>query len=55
LRAMLEHPTDVRSTVEVGRWIIETIHDSRPWRVIVEPDPTERLLVVVTAYPVDPK
>ena len=30
--------------------MIETTHQGRPWIVIVEPDPAESLLVIVTAY-----
>ena len=33
------------------RWIIQTRHGTRPWEVIVEPDPLEEVLVVITAYP----
>jgi hypothetical protein len=32
---------------------METRHAGGPWEVIVEPDPTEENLVVVTAYPVE--
>jgi len=32
---------------------VETSHGSRSWEVIVEPDPEDRLLVVITAYPVN--
>ena len=47
LRAMLE-----QAEVE-GRWVIETRHRRHRWHVIVEPDPVEHLLVVVTAYSVE--
>jgi hypothetical protein len=33
--------------------MIDTTHAGRPWVVIVEPDPAERLLVVVTVYEVN--
>ncbi len=36
-----------------GRWVIETWHRRETWHVIVEPDPHEQLLVIVTAYPVE--
>ena len=53
LRTMLEHATRVRAGEEPGRFVIETLHGSEPWEVIVEPDYAERLQVVVTAYPLD--
>ena len=28
------------------------LHERHPWEVIVEPDDFEKLLVIVTAYPV---
>lgn len=53
LRTMLEHAEAYRMDVVEGRWVIETRHRRNPWHVIVEPDASESLLVVVTAYPVD--
>lgn len=52
LRAMLESARRYRRDVVPDRWIIETRHRRKPWEVVVEPDPTVRLLVVITAYPV---
>jgi hypothetical protein len=52
LRAMLEQAEGHHLDVVEGRWVIETRHRRHRWHVIVEPDPVERLLVVVTAYPV---
>lgn len=51
LRAMLERAASYRPDVVEGRWVIETRHRQQNWAAIVEPDPIERLLVVVTAYP----
>jgi hypothetical protein len=51
LRRMMEYPGRLRADVVEGRWIIEAWHDGRPWHVIVEPDFDERVVVVVTAYP----
>lgn len=50
LRAMLERAESYRPDVVEDRWVIETRHRQQNWEVIVEPDPVERLLVVVTAY-----
>ena len=51
LRLMLEQATGTRPDVVEGRHVIETALREGPWEVIVEPDDTEQLLVVVTAYP----
>ena len=53
LRTMLAAATSDRLDVVEGRWRIETHHRWVPWRVIVEPDASDRLLVIVTAYPVE--
>ena len=53
LRTMLERAQDSHPDVIEGRWVIVTQHRRQPWHVIVEPDPTVQLLVVVTAYPVE--
>ena len=37
------------SVVE-NRFMIQTTHRGRPWIIIAEPDPEERVLVIVTAY-----
>ena len=36
-----------------GRFVIETRLRGQLWEVIVEPDPAEEPLVVITAYKVD--
>ena len=51
LRLMFEHGLGCRANHEEGRWVIETKHGVHPWEVIVEPLPDERILLVVTAYP----
>ena len=53
LRAMLQRATGFTSDHVAGRYAIQTRHKRGPWVVIVEPDLDLRLLVVVTAYPVD--
>jgi hypothetical protein len=52
LRTMLKKATSYREDIEDGRWAIETRHQKRPWEVIIEPDNANKLLVVITAYPV---
>jgi hypothetical protein len=53
LRAMLTDPEALREDTEPGRWVVVTRHRGRPWEVIVEPEAEPRLLVVITAYPVE--
>lgn len=53
LRDMLEQAHGYRPDAVEGRWVIEARHRRERWEVIVEPDPTAALLVVVTAYPVE--
>jgi len=52
LRAMLEEAKSFRRDFQEGRWIVETIHHGKPWEIIVEPDESAQLLVIVTAYSV---
>ena len=49
-RAMLERATDFRPDDEPERYVIMTTHGDAPWEVIVEPQPLENVLLVVTAY-----
>jgi hypothetical protein len=53
LREMLAQAQEYSPDVEAGRWVIATRRRRRRWEVIVEPDADARLLVVVTAYPVE--
>ena len=55
LREMLETASDYEADHAQGRWLIHTIHSDRPWDVVVEPDESLKLLVVVTAYPTESK
>ena len=34
-----------------GRFVVNTLKEGRSWEVVVEPDWTDRVLLVVTAYP----
>lgn len=36
-----------------GRFVVFTRLDQRDWEVVVEPDPIDRVLLVITAYPRD--
>ncbi len=52
LRGMLQHARTYRPNIVEGRWVIEARQQGQPWEIIVEPDESEQLLVVITAYPV---
>jgi hypothetical protein len=52
LRAMLEAATGYHKDVAPGRWVIEAKRGREAWEVIVEPDESLKILVVITAYPV---
>ena len=52
LRTMLEDASGYHRNDEPGRWIIETRHVGRAWEIIVQPVLHDRVVVVVTAYPV---
>jgi hypothetical protein len=53
LRDMLERATAYREDVLAGRWVIETRHRKQPWEVVLEPDGSAKLLVIITAYEVN--
>jgi hypothetical protein len=51
LRGMLEVASGFRRDPAVlGRFIIETMHGGARWEAVVEPQPAEQVLLVVTAY-----
>lgn len=53
LRRMLERASALRNDVVEERFVIETRHNGKDWEVIVEPDATDKLLVIVTAFAVE--
>ena len=53
LRRMLERASRYRDDIIEDRFVIEARHATHAWEVIVEPDPERRLLVVITAYPLE--
>ncbi len=52
LRIMLDDAREIEPEPE-GRYRIVTQRDTRIWEVIVEPDFTDQVLLVITAYPRD--
>ena len=53
LRIMIASASSLREDQEPGRWVVETSRGVRLWEIIVEPDDSTKLLVVITAYPVE--
>jgi hypothetical protein len=53
LRSMLEHARSLERDIVAGRWLIRASYRQRTWEVVVEPDARKRLVVVITAYPVE--
>lgn len=53
LRGMMADATALKPNHEPSRWVVETTLAGKLWEVIVEPDHADRVLVVVTAYPVE--
>lgn len=52
LRDMLDRVKGYESDEIEGRYVIHTQHHREDWNIIVEPDGADRLLVVITAFPV---
>jgi hypothetical protein len=52
VRLMLEVASGHHADVVAGRYVIETRHEDQAWEVIVEPEDLDRVLIVITAYPV---
>lgn len=52
LRTMLEYAISCHPDIVEGRWAIQTRHRRHPWEVIIEPDSSVELQVVITAYPI---
>ena len=52
LREMLEGSTSMTPNVVPGRWVAVSRWRRRRWEVVLEPDASAKVIVVVTAYPV---
>jgi hypothetical protein len=53
LRAMLFNVNSIEKDKEKGRYLIKSKHYGNNWEIIVEPDLDEKLVVVITAYPIE--
>ncbi len=51
VRRMLEEAAAVVPSRREGRWLVPGRLGGRTWVVVVEPEPSERVTYVVTAYP----
>ena len=51
LRTMLQDADGWTVTPNPERYLISCRLAGRPWKIVVEPDEVEQLLVVVTAFP----
>ncbi len=50
LRTLLHDAEDVRPSCMPGRFLITSSAGKDTWRIVVEPDELEGILIVVTAY-----
>ena len=50
---MMEHATGLGADILAGRFVVDARHAGGSWEVIIEPDELRKLLVVITAYPID--
>lgn len=50
LRTMLGNANRLKPDHVPGRWLVHTHHAGHPWIVVLEPDFTAEVLVVITAF-----
>ena len=50
LRQMLHDATEWSPDLEEGRFVVRSRWEGRNWEIIVEPDPEDRRLVIITAF-----
>ena len=53
LRMMLDSASKLGPARRPGRWLIHTRHAGHSWLVVVEPDLDDKVLMIVTAYPIE--
>jgi len=51
LRAMLADAVEISPAKRPGRYLVSTRFRGQAWTVVLEPDPDDPLVFVVTAYP----
>ena len=52
LRDMMQRAQACDSDEIEGRYVIQTRRQQHNWKIIVEPDEIDHLLVVITAFPI---
>ncbi len=52
LRDMMQRAQTFEADEIEGRYVIQTRRQQHDWKIIVEPDATDHLLVVITAFPI---
>jgi len=50
LRSMLTDASVWRKSATEGRYVITSLFEHEDWEIVVEPDETVQLLIVITAY-----
>ncbi|MGR3177664.1 MAG: hypothetical protein ACUZ8E_06370 [Candidatus Anammoxibacter sp.] len=53
LRTMFDKAKNLHPDKEIGRYVVVSTLHSTNWEIIVEPAFDEKLIVVVTAYPIE--
>jgi hypothetical protein len=51
VRMMMQRPRHISASPGTGRWILDARLRGRSWRVVLDPDPVKREMVIVTAFP----
>lgn len=51
VRMMMHKPDRIYASPGTDRWIVDARLRGKRWRVILEPDPVQREMVIITAYP----
>ncbi|MBC8554485.1 MAG: DUF4258 domain-containing protein [Candidatus Brocadiales bacterium] len=52
LREMFDRATSLQPGKEIGRYVAVSTLGTDNWEIILEPDFEEKLIVVITAYPI---
>lgn len=53
LRTMLEIPVAILPQIPGARWQVYSRFRGQFWKIVVEPDPGARIVLVITAYPLE--
>ena len=53
LRLMLEDASDLIPAADPDRWIVLTKFQGNPWKVVLEPNLSDHIIIVITAFQVE--